>query len=394
MMTILWSIIGLLVLVAGVLGVLLSRARVESAALNVRLEESQRSAAEKIDYIQQSEVRLKTDFENLANRIFEEKGKALNEQNREKIADILQPLRSQLSDFRKRVDEVHESETRESARLFAQIKVLQEASNKVSLDANNLAAAIKGDSKAQGDWGELIVSRIFEASGLRVGQEYEEQKGFNGPDGDLKKPDFIVHLPEKKVVIVDSKVSLTAYARFNAADDDVARKAAMAEHVKSVRNHMLGLQEKNYTQLLGNRTLDFVIMCIPLEPAFQAAMQADENLLYDVARSRVVICGPATLMMTLKLIAQIWRRENENRNAELIADKAGKMYDQIALVYEAMADAQKKMNGVQESFELAMKRLRTGKGSLSGRAEDLRVLGAKVTKVLPSGALESESAAE
>lgn len=393
-MTVLWIIIGILVVLALALSFLLFRSRVEAAALRVRCDENARSATEKIDLIQRSEARLKTEFENLANRIFEEKGRALNEQNRERIADILQPLKSQLSDFRRRVDEVHESETRESAKLFAQIKALQEASNKVSVDANNLAAAIKGDAKAQGDWGELIVSRIFEASGLRVGQEYEEQKGFSGPDGDLKKPDFIVHLPEKKVVIVDSKVSLTAYARFNAAEDDVARKAAMAEHVKSVRNHMLGLQEKNYTQVLGNRTLDFVIMCIPLEPAFQAAMQADENLLYDLARSRVVICGPATLMMTLKLIAQIWRRENENRNAELIADKAGKMYDQIALVYDAMADAQKKMNGVQESFELAMKRLKTGKGSLSGRAEDLRVLGAKVTKVLPPGALESESAAE
>jgi len=193
--TVLWIIIGILVVLALTLSFFLFRSRVEAAALRVRCDETARSATEKIDLIQRSEARLKTEFENLANRIFEEKGRALNAQNRERIADILQPLKSQLSDFRRRVDEVHESETRESAKLFAQIKALQEASNKVSVDANNLAAAIKGDAKAQGDWGELIVSRIFEASGLRVGQEYEAQKGFSGPDGDLKKPDFIVHLP-------------------------------------------------------------------------------------------------------------------------------------------------------------------------------------------------------
>ncbi len=365
---------------------------IQNTRLSAELENERRSAAEKLQLLEDSEVRLKKDFENLANRIFEDRGKALTELNRDRIGTLLQPFREQLDFFRKRVDEVHNKDVELSGRLLEQVRQLQALSNKVSDDANNLAKAIKGDSKRQGDWGELIVSRIFEASGLERGREFDEQRSFRDANGGLKKPDFVVYLPENKALIVDAKVSLTAFDRFCAADDELARTAALAEHVKSVRRHVEELSAKDYSSLMGNRSLDFVIMCIPLEPAYQAAMQGDPNLLYDLARTRVVISGPATLVITLKLIAQIWRREHENNNAEKIAERAGRMYDQVALVIDAMDDAQKKLSGVSGSFELAMKRLKDGRGNLVGRIEELRRLGAKVNKQLPGELVDSAAA--
>ena len=362
--------------------------QIEKTRLEADLANERRATAEKLELLQDSEARLKTEFENLANRIFEDKGKIITEQNRERISGLLQPFKDQLESFRTRVDEVHRQDTEQSTRLLEQVRQLQELSNKVSDEANNLAKAIKGDSKKQGDWGELIVGRIFEASGLERGTGYDGQVGLRAEDGSLKKPDFIVYLPGNKAVICDSKVSLTAFERFCSIEDDAARKTALSEHVQSVRKHVEELRSKDYHNLLGNKTLDFVIMCIPLEPAYQAALQADQSLVYDLAKTNVVITGPTTLMITLKLIAQIWRRENENRNAEIIADKGGRMYDQVALIVEAMVDAQKKLAGVSDSFEIALKRLTEGRGNLVGRIEELRRLGVKVNKQLPPAIVE------
>lgn len=360
----------------------------EKAGLAAELEHEKRFAAEKLKLLQDAELRLKLEFENLANKIFEDKGKALTEENRERMSSLLQPFKQQLESFRSRVDEVHKNTTEQSAKLLQQVRQLQELSNKVSDEANNLARAIKGDTKRQGDWGELIVERIFEASGLEAGREYGKQVGLRAEDGSLKKPDFIVYLPGDKAVVIDSKVSLTAFERFCSEDDEAAKKRALAEHIQSVRRHVEELRAKNYANLLGNKALDFVLMCIPLEPAYQAALQSDQTLVYDLAKTNVVITGPTTLMITLKLIAQIWRREHENNNAEVIADKAGRMYDQVALIVEAMVDAQRKLGGVSESFDLALKRLKEGRGNLVGRVEELRKLGAKINKQLSAAIVE------
>lgn len=366
----------------------------DKATLAAQLESEKRVGTEKLALLQDAEVRLKTEFENLANKIFEDKGKALTEQNRERIAGLLQPFKEQLESFRNRVDEIHKNDTEQSAKLLEQVRQLQALSNKVSDEANNLAKAIKGDAKSQGDWGELIVERIFEASGLERGREYDSQVGLRAEDGSLKKPDFVVYLPGNKAVIIDSKVSLTAFERFSGAEDGASKSEALAEHVQSVRRHVEELRSKDYTNLLGNKSLDFMLMCIPLEPAYQSALQADHNLVYDLAKTNVVITGPTTLMITLKLIAQIWRREHENRNAEVIADRAGRMYDQVTLIIEAMTDAQKKLGGVSESFDLALKRLKEGKGNLVGRVEELRKLGAKVNKQIPAAIVEQAVAGE
>ncbi|MBV5289549.1 MAG: DNA recombination protein RmuC [Pelodictyon phaeoclathratiforme] len=376
----------------------LENLRIQFTRLEADMANEQRSSSEKIALMQESETRLKIEFENLSNRIFEERGRALGLENRERMDALLQPLREQLDSFRKRVEEVHSRDTEQSTRLIEQVRQLQELSGRVSDEANMLARAIKGDSKKQGDWGEMIIERIFEASGLEKGREYLVQESFRAEDGILRRPDFMVLLPGNKAVIVDSKVSLTAYERFCSLDQEPQRQTALKEHVHSVRRHIGDLQAKEYSSIAGNRTLDFVIMCIPLEPAWQTVMQNDPELIYDLAGKDVVLCGPTTLMITLKLIVQIWRRENENRNAELIAEKAGRIYDQVFLVVEAMTEARKKLSGVSDSFDLALKRLKEGRGNLVGRVEEIRRLGAKVTRQIPpdlvadaeDGAVESE----
>ncbi|MBM3162381.1 MAG: DNA recombination protein RmuC [Chlorobi bacterium] len=366
----------------------LERLRVEQARLEADLQHERRSAAEKISLLEESEVRLQKEFENLAGRILEERGRALGEENRERMATLLQPFREQLDGFRRRVDELHEASIAGSAGLREQVRQLMELSGRLSDEANTLARAIKGEAKKQGDWGEMIVERIFEASGLEKDREYVAQGSFRNEDGMLRRPDFMVMLPGGKAVIVDSKVSLTAYERFCSEEDESRRERHLKEHVQSVRRHISGLLEKDYHDIGGNRTLDFVIMCIPLEPAWQAVMQADPELLYDLSGKNVVLCGPATLMITLKLIAQIWRRENENRNAELIADKAGRIYDQVALIVDAMDEARKRLSGVSDSFDLALRRLSEGRGNLVGKVEEIRRLGAKVSRRIATDAAE------
>ncbi len=361
----------------------LEELKIRQARLEADISNEQRNAAEKTALMQESELRLKNEFENLSNRIFEERGRALGQENRERMDSLLQPLREQLEAYRKRIEEVHDTDTALSGQLIEEVRQLQKLSGRVSDEANTLARAIKGDSKKQGDWGEMIIERIFEASGLEKGREYMAQESFREDEGFLKRPDFMVMLPGNKAVIVDSKVSLTAYERFCNLDEDAERAIALKEHVQSVRRHIAGLQSKEYSSIGGNSTLDFVILCIPLESAWQAVMQADPDIMYNLAGKNVVLCGPTTLMITLKLIAQIWRRENENRNAELIADKAGKIYDQVLLIFDAMMEARKRLAGVSDSFDVALKRIKEGRGNLIGRVEDIRKLGAKVSRQIP-----------
>ncbi len=356
----------------------------EKARLEQDLTHARRDAEQQLKVYADAEERLKKEFENLANRILEDKGKSLTAENRERLGELLKPFQERLEAFRRRVDEIHSRQTEQTASLRTEVENLSRLSTRVSADAENLAKAIKGDAKVQGGWGEIIIERIFEASGLRKGEEYVCQEVLRDEAGNLQRPDFLVFLPEGKAVIVDSKVSLTAFERYCNEEDPGRRAAALAEHLASVRNHVRGLQEKDYTLLLGNRTLDFVILCIPLEAAYQEALKADQKLLYEIAGSRVVVTGPTTLMIALKLVAQIWRREHENRNAERIAVEAGRMHDQVALVVQAMLDAQKKLEAVAGAFSLAMGRLKEQRGNLVARIEKIRRLGAKVNRAIPA----------
>lgn len=354
--------------------------KIENAILNAELQAEHGIRAQKEEFLKATEERFRAEFENLARRIVEERGKALGEENREKLDALLLPLREQLDSFRRRVDEVHRDETEHSSRLIEQVRQLQEMSGRVSHEANMLARAIKGDVKKQGDWGEVIIERIFEASGLERGREYVYQETFRTGDGTVKRPDFLVMLPGNKSVIVDSKISLTAYERYCSAEDETTRLQALRDHVQSVRRHIASIEQKEYSEIQGNRTLDFIIICIPLEPAWQEALRSAPEITYELSGKNIVLCGPSTLMITLKMIGQIWRRENENKNAEVIAERAGKIYDQIFLVLEAMGDARKKLSGLSESLDLAIKRISEGKGNLVGRVEEIRKLGAKVNR--------------
>lgn len=360
--------------------------QIENASLLANLE----NGRENLKLLRESEERLKKEFENLSNRIFENRSKVFAEQNAERISGLLKPFSEQMDSFRKRVDTVHTEGTKTNARLIEQIRQLQELSNRVSDDANNLARAIKGESKTQGDWGELIVERIFEASGLQKGQEYETQTSSRDDEGRLKKPDFLIHLPGDKMVIVDSKVSLTAYERYANCEDEAERATQLKLHVASVRKHLEELRNKDYQSLHGNRSLDFVIMCIPLEPAYQAAMQADPGLIYDIARTSVVVSGPSTLLVSLKLVAQIWRREKENRNAAEIADRAGKIYDKFVGMVEALDKTRSQFNTASSSLDRAITRA-TGHGGLRSQFETLRDLGANASKQLPKPLRETDS---
>lgn len=371
-----------------------SELEADKARLEANLDNEKRNAKEKLVLLQESEERLKKEFEILASKIVEDKGRMLTTENRERLSEILKPFKDDLESFRRRVDEVHKNDTEQSVKLLEQVRQLHEMSNKVSDEANNLARAIKGDSKAQGDWGELIIERIIEAAGLEKGREYDTQVTQRAEDGSAMRMDFVIYLPGGKSVIIDSKVSLTAYAQYCEATDDEQKDRAMDAHLDSVYKHVNELIKKDYSQLLGSRTLDFVIMCVPNEPAYQAALRASPELIYDLANTNLVITGPTTLMITLKLISQIWRRENENRNAEKIADRAGRMYDQVTLIIEAMLDAQRRLGGVTDSFELALKRLKDGRGNLVGRVEELRRLGAKVNKQLSAAIVEEAGVSE
>ncbi len=364
---------------------LIGELRVEREVLKVKLEGEQRVTAEKIALLTEAEERLKREFENLANKIFDDKGRVFREQNKDGLGSLLQPLREQLDGFRSRIDEVHRDDTEQSARLIEQVRQLQELSNRVSGEANNLAKAIKGDAKVQGDWGELIVERLLEASGLEKGREFESQVSMRTGEGELLRPDFIVNLPGERVVVIDSKVSLTAYERYVNAEDEAVTEAELAAHLASVKGHVTELAAKNYENLLGNKALDFVLMCIPLEAAYQAALQADTEMMYTAAKTNIVIVSPATLMVALKLVAQMWRRDNENRNVEQIADRAGRMYDQVALVIEALEETRRKFGGAAESLDLVIRRISEGRGNLVGRIEEMKRLGAKVSRQLPEG---------
>ena len=254
----------------------------------------------------------------------------------------------------------------------------------MSRDAINLTRALKGDSKKRGNWGEVILERVLEDSGLRNGQEYETQGSFRDESGNLYKPDVVVHLPDNKDVIIDSKVSLNAYERYSSTEDDAERDQALKDHLNSIRNHISGLQDKNYADLLKVNSLDMVLMFVPIEPALMLALEHDENLFQDAFRSGIFLVSPSTLTLNLQIIHNMWRYEYQNRNAQEIAKRAGDLYDKFVGFVEALEDIGDKLNKAQSSYQTAHNRLSEGKGNLIKKAEDMRKLGLETSKKLPT----------
>lgn len=356
----------------------------------VHSRESLRAAEEKIELLKLAREQMTAEFNNLANRIFDEKTERLLQTNKTSLETTLSPLKTQLGEFRKKVESIYDSETRDRVSLRVELEHLKKLNVQISEDAINLTRALKGDKKMQGNWGEVVLERVLEQSGLRKGSEYDTQVSLQAADGSRRLPDVIIRLPDNKDVVVDSKVSLVDYEQYVNAESDVEKEAALARHVSAIGNHISGLSIKAYEKLEGIRSLDFVLMFIPIESAFSAAYDANPEMFMRASDKQIVIVSPTTLLVTLRTIQTIWRYEYQNRNAEKIAAQAGGIYDQFALVIESLDDVGRNIDRAKDSFDQTHKRLSTGRGNLVRRVKQLEELGARTKKKLPASITEMD----
>ncbi|HSC75527.1 MAG TPA: DNA recombination protein RmuC [Pseudomonadales bacterium] len=373
----------------------LEQTRIKLADVEARREQEQLATREQMALIEQSRTILGNEFEALANRIFESKQASfetrqanlqqhMQQQSKQSLEGLVSPLREQLQQFRQKVEQVYDTENRERASLITEIRFLKSLSQQVSEDANNLANALKGDNKAQGNWGEVILERILEQSGLQKGREYETQVNLRSDEGERRLPDVIVRLPEGRDVVIDAKVSLVDYQRYCDAEDSLERERYLKAHVQSLRSHVMRLSDKSYQNLEGIRTLDFVMIFMPIEAAFSVAFQYDQNLFGEAFERGIVIVSPTTLLATLRTVHSIWRYEKQNNNAEKIAQEAGKLFDQFARVGESLDDLGKQLGKANDSYLETVKRFTTGRGNMVSRVEKLKQLGARASKSLPA----------
>jgi len=372
----------------------ISKLNADKSALLTAIEKDHENASEKIRLITESEERLKQEFEMLANRIFDEKGRRFSDQSRETIANLVNPLREQLGEFRRRVDDVYGRESEQRFSLIDEIKRLKELNKQIGQDAANLTNALKGDSKTQGNWGELKLEKLLEDSGLENGREYETQchlQNVSEP-GKTRRPDAIIHLPEERDVIIDAKVSLTAYEKYCSAENEEQRAAFLKDHILSVSRHVAQLSEKNYEGLDGVRSLDFVLMFVPVESAFLCALKNNPDLFQDAFNNNIVMVCPSTLLMTLRIIANMWRREYQNRNAIAIAERARLLYEKFVNFIDKMQEIGAKLAAANEAYGKAYGLLTEGKGNLVWQAEKLIDMGVKARKKIPVGIIEQASA--
>ncbi len=363
----------------------LTRELATQTAINKSLEEKLKSQKEEVDNLQKT---FTTEFENLANKILEDKSKKFTEQNKANLETILNPLKDNITKFEKKVDDTYKAEASERNSLKGEIKALVTLNKQISEEANNLAKALKGDSKKQGNWGEIILEKVLERSGLQKGSEYEMQVSMDTEDGRRVQPDAVINLPDKKHIVVDAKVSLVAYEAFINAATDEEREKNLQAHVVSVKNHIKGLSEKNYQALGQLNTPDFVLLFMPIESSFSLAVQADNELFNYAWERKIVIVSPSTLLATLRTIASLWKQERQTRNALEIAEEGGKLYDKFVLFVEDLISIGKKMDEAKNNYSEAMKKLHGGTGNLVKRAEKMKILGAKTTKELPQNLIE------
>ncbi len=367
----------------------IAQLQAEAQTRDAEIKMQQQHHEEKLALLEKSREQLQVEFKQLAQKILDENGQKFGDQQQEKLANLLQPFRQQLGDFRKRVDDVYERETRDRQGLREQITHLQKLNQQMSQDAINLTNALKAESKTQGNWGELILSRVLEQSGLRSGVEYELQPSFTNEAGQRLQPDVLIKLPEDKVVLVDAKVSLVAYERYCSATDERAKSQSLQEHVLSIKRHIKGLSGKSYERIEAFRSLDFVVLFIPVEAAFLTAIEHDTQLFNEAFERNILLVSPTTLLVTLRTINNIWRHEKQNQNALDIAKKGGDLYDKLVGFVESLDEVGKYLRLTQSAYEKAEGRLYTGRGSLVNRAEQLRQLGARTKKSLPDKRLDS-----
>ncbi len=343
---------------------------------------------EQKEEIDQLQKKFTTEFENLANKIFEEKTTKFSEQSKTNLAEILNPLKEKISEFEKKVEETNKESIRGHASLREQLNTLKEMNQQITQEAKNLTLALKGSTKTQGSWGEFILESILEKSGLVKGREYKIQEVIYSEEGRRYQPDVVVNLPENKSIVIDSKVSLTAYEKCISGEDDVQRQISLKEHITSIKNHIKNLSSKNYQSLYQLESIDFVLMFMPVEPAFALAVQNEPNLFNDAFDKNIVIVSPSTLLATLRTVASIWRQENQNRNALEIARQSGALYDKFQALITDLIELGKRISTLQRGYEEAMKKLYSGRGNLILSVEKIKRLGANATKSLPQQLLD------
>ena len=348
--------------------------------LKTRLEETRNAAHERQTILEQSEQRLTTQFENLANRIFEHSGKKIEQQNKQSLNFLLSPLKDQLESFKKQVQDSFGEEAKERHTLTHEIRNLQQLNQQMTKEATNLTNALKGNNKIQGNWGEFILSQILDNSGLRLGYEYDTQVNLTNENNQRLQPDVIVHLPQGGDVVIDSKVTLVAYERYFNNDEEIVKTKALSDHLTSVRNHLKQLSQKDYHKLIGINSLDYILMFIPVEPAFLCAIDSDPSLINDALKNNIMIVSPTTLLVALRTIHNLWRYEHQNRNAELIADKASKLYDKVRGFVEDMENLGSTLDKAQQTYQNSLNKLSKGRGNIIGQIERFRELGVEVKK--------------
>ncbi|OEE26107.1 DNA recombination protein RmuC [Aliivibrio fischeri] len=357
-----------------------SNVEAELREQEARNEEERKASQEKIELLERAEERLKQQFENLANQLFEQKTKTVDEQNKVSLEGLLSPLKEQLEGFKKQVNDSFGFEAKERHTLVHEIRSLQQLNERMTQEAVNLTNALKGDNKQQGNWGEVVLSRVLKESGLREGHEYDTQVSMDDEDGKRFYPDVIVHLPDEKDVVVDSKMTLVAYERFFNSEDFNQKEHALDEHLMSIRAHLRGLSKKDYHKLNGLRSLDYVLMFIPVEPAFQVAIEADPSLISDAMEQNIIIVSPTTLLVALRTISNLWRNERQNQNAKIIAERASKLYDKMRLFVDDMEAVGGALDKANQSYQGAMNKLASGRGNLIRQAESFKELGVEVKR--------------
>ncbi len=371
-----------------------TRAREDAQKRIVAMDEAFQNLQEKLDNermeVEKLQKKFQVEFENIANKILKQNTAEFNQTSSKNLKDVLNPLKEKIEKFETKVQTTYEKGLKDQTNLLAELKNLQALSLQLGKDAKNLTKALKADTKKQGNWGEVVLERILEESGLIKNQEYFIQESGQNEEGRWLRPDVVIKLPEDKQLIIDSKVSLTAYQEYIVQEDEKLREQAVKRHLDSVKNHVKELSEKNYPGIKGMNTPDFVLMFMPVEPAFGVALQADPGLFNYAWERKIVIVSPTTLLATLRTIESIWRQEKQTRNALEIAEQGGRLYDKFVGFLADLEKIGTHLDRASDSYREAHKKLKSGRGNILGQVEKMKILGAKTSKSLPSQYLEPD----
>ena len=359
--------------------------RSQVAKLETELREQSKAMQDKLDTLQNSEMRLKVEFENLANKIFQNSSKKLNEENKESLQNVLTPVKEQLRDFKQKVEDVYDKESNARSALQNELKTLKELNQKMTNEAHNLTNALRNSSKHQGVWGEMVLENVLENSGLREGFEYVREYQTTDSEGKRFRPDVVVKLPDDRDIIIDAKTSLVAYNDYMSSSDNEAKKTHLKNHITSIRSHIKTLGQKNYENLEGINSLDFIFMFVPIEGALLLALNNDENLFDEAFKQKIILVSPTTLLVSLRAIENTWRYEKQAKSITDIYFRAEELYKKFVGFIEDLEKVGKSINDANKSYENAFNKLKTGRGNLIGQVEKLK----KISNIKPKKEIDN-----